>query len=871
MENIESFINGLRSTNNTTIVEFKASDLVLAKFDGKFFFFEKNLSPIANSIPPRKVVNGLQSAYPSIKFVEEILLKVYKNAVTYAQYTKRIYQVDRGTPILSDKDFTAFASLRYIPQFLYYPVWVAQVDVDHIQYVLLENNLEPIVSTIRTLDNSPISEDFKSILESIKDILGKLIGRRKSNEIPIPQSELKDKLLSCEEIRCGLERYKETLLTDPKRGHWDLLNVAEKDRFGYIARDPKKDINDSVVGIDFGTKSTVVYYMDENAEVLPIPVGDAKDSKHRYENPTVLHFVSLEKFLKGYISASGRPDTEWRDLTAAHTAQRQYDGDSSKNNSAYLSHLKQWASCGEDIRIRAEKDGKLKDLPKFSEIKEDGFNPIEIYAYYIGLYINNMRNTKSIYFDYYLSFPASCTDSIKEKIRDSFERGLKKSLPPSLLDDKEIMKKFKVRCYISEPQAYAVCALQEFGIDENTNYAVFDFGGGTTDFDFGLWSEVDGKYDFQIQSFGSQGIATCGGENILEDLAFEIFRQNVDVIKNGEKYCPFKLGPNSKNYPDIDKYCVESSESDRNMHTLVELLRPFWEQSADYLEEDKLPNDDNPDAEVYEKDENDNSKILIKIGLCNNEGEEVPGLKLSVSKQYIKDFIIKNIRKAVDDFFNALNNWSNSFIDGVINIFLAGNSCKSLYVNEVFTEKICNKEKYSGLGCYELVLYPPLGEGAVDKIRERRPDYEFSPKEPTGKSGVAFGLISAREGGEVKIIERQTEAGQFLFYIGTIKRRKFLVLDSVCTDNRKPALGEWYQLFEADSSNFEIYYTDKATCLNGDLPKNEVKYVKRTIAETDENKFIFVRAKTPQVLEYTVAVCTDEIPEKGTFPTIEFD
>ena len=101
-----------------------------------------------------------------------------------------------------------------------------------------------------------------------------------------------------------------------------------------------------------------------------------------------------------------------------------------------------------------------------------------------------------------------------------------------------------------------------------------------------------------------------------------------------------------------------------------------------------------------------------------------------------------------------------------------------------------------------MVLYPPLGEGAVDKIRERRPDYEFSPKEPTGKSGVAFGLISAREGGEVKIIERQTEAGQFLFYIGTIKRRKFLVLDSVCTDNRKPALGEWYQLFEADSSRY---------------------------------------------------------------------
>lgn len=871
MENFDSFIKGLKSTSNTTIVEFKASDIVLAKLDGKFFFFEKNLAPIVTPIFPREIVKGLPTLYPTEKMIKEILLKVYKAAISYADF---YYKKTLGVPILSDRDFQAFSSLNSTPQFSYYPVLISQVDLDNIQQVLIQNSLIPSTSTIRTLNNTPISEDFKNILEDIKDLVKKvLFGNKKEQVIVLDQNTLKEKLLSCEETRCGLERYKETLLTDPKRGHWDLLKVPEKDRFGFIARDPKSDISDSVVGIDFGTKSTVVYYLDSNSEILPVPVGDAKNSKRRYENPTVLHFISLEKFLKDYISASGRPETEWKDLTAAHTAQRQYDGDSSKNNSSYLSHLKQWTSGNEDLRIRAVKDGKLKDLKKFSEIKEDDFNPIEIYAYYIGLYINNMRNTKSIYFDYYLSYPVTCTDTIKEKIRQSFERGLKKSLPPSLLEDKEIMKKFKVRCYISEPQAYAVCALQEFGLEESTNYAVFDFGGGTTDYDFGLWNECSGKYDFEIQSFGSQGISTCGGENILEDLAFEIFRQNVDVIKNGDKYCPFKLGPNSKNYPEIDKYCIESSESDRNMHTLVELLRPFWEQSSEYLEDDeKLPNGDNADAAVYERDENDNTKILIKIGLCDNEGEEVPGLKLSVTKQFIKEFICQKIRFAVDNFFNALNNWSDSFNkERKINIFLAGNSSKSPFVTQMFNEKIDDKSRYNGLTDFELELYPPLGEEAVDKIRERRPDFEFTSKEPTGKSGVAFGLISSRKGGEVKIIDSQTQAGEFLYYIGTIKRRKFLVLDSVCSANRKPELNQWYPLFEADSSNFEIFYTDKASCLNGDLPKNEVKFVKRSIEETDETKLIFIRAVSPCELEYTVADSIDSIPQKSEFNKIEFD
>ena len=116
----------------------------------------------------------------------------------------------------------------------------------------------------------------------------------------------------------------------------------------------------------------------------------------------------------------------------------------------------------------------------------------------------------------------------------SFEKGLKKSLPATIVNNPEIMKRFHVNGEISEPAAYAVCALQEYGFepedDEEIFYGIFDFGGGTTDFDFGLWKQSSKRrYDYTIENFGADGDEYLGGENLLEMLAFEVFKANQDL------------------------------------------------------------------------------------------------------------------------------------------------------------------------------------------------------------------------------------------------------------------------------------------------------------------------------------------------------
>ena len=70
-------------------------------------------------------------------------------------------------------------------------------------------------------------------------------------------------------------------------------------------REPQKDVNrEGIVAIDFGTKSTVVVYQNDNGNIIPMRIGgrplnkevDAKD----YENPTVIEFKAIDKFLKDY-------------------------------------------------------------------------------------------------------------------------------------------------------------------------------------------------------------------------------------------------------------------------------------------------------------------------------------------------------------------------------------------------------------------------------------------------------------------------------------------------------------------------------------------------------------------------------------------
>lgn len=720
---------------------------------------------------------------------------------------------------------------------------------------------------------NPDSEKL-SKLKRVTEILKKYY---ESKTIVGKEMYSREDLLNCEKVRADIEPYEARLLTDPNRGHWDLW--MEEGYEGYtvevedemVARNPLCDINENgVIAIDFGTKSTIVVYQSNIEHSLPMGIGDGnlkkEPSPKRYENPTVMHFVNLERFLEEYNAAEGRPKTKWEDLTISHTALDQFSNSKSEEYYEYMHQLKQWAGMREkQFRVRSHNSEDSYVLPSFMDLKDDDWNPIEIYAYYIGLYINNMRKGHGIFLDYYLSFPVTYEQKIREKIVKSFEKGLKKSLPAVIVNNEEVMKNFKVNGDISEPAAYAVCALQEYGFepegDEEVFYGIFDFGGGTTDFDFGIWMESKKRrYDYSIENFGAGGDEYLGGENILEMLAFEVFKANQEVMRDGG--FPFALTPKCTEFLGSDALLSDSQEAEKNMHNLMEKIRPYWEK---------------PKKKWSYNDNELIDKIEFIVNLFNKEGMVSANERLQFSLSKLNELIEKRISEGINNFFSALMlSYQNNRVKKptVLNILLAGNSCKSPVVKELFEKKIAEYEaelkakfplKENDGHFFE--LFPPLGtEEAFKKMEER--GIEFSPddfEKPTGKTGVAFGLIQCRTGGN---IERITNVGfdeeiPFQYFIGWRRKKKFEIFkdDSKSVKYKgKPDYGVWYKFIEADEDVFDLYYTSLPECIEGNLPVESNAAVKRlrcNVDTVDENAFVYIRAIDPHTLEYAVSKSDD--------------
>ena len=649
-------------------------------------------------------------------------------------------------------------------------------------------------------------------------------------------------LLNEDKIRADIAPYHQKMLHDTEQGHWSLWPVAKsKENQGtiplankFIARDPQSDVNDGVVAIDFGTKSTVVVYQKNNVNIHPMRIGTGDLSKEiaafHYENPTIMEFNDLERFIGDYQNKANKPYTRWQDLTISHTAQNAMRGCESSQFNTFLDEIKQWAGDKNRKLKIVGKQGQVIDLPPFLGLGDNDFNPIEIYAYYLGLYINNQNN--GIYLDYILSFPVTYEMPIRDKIIASFEKGLQKSLPAEL--GEEALERLTVTKGASEPAAYALVALQSFKFepsgDERIFYSVFDFGGGTTDFDFGIFREANGKkerrFDYVIEHFGAGGDRYLGGENLLELLAFEIFKKNKTTLLANS--IQFEKHPEKDAFAGSEQLLSSSQEAKINTKTLCEMLRPFWEgelESGLNLAQGSL-----------------------SINLTDVNAVVQTAFELDVNEEALNEILHTRIERGVINFFNALRlAFSNSQmalqdIDS-IKIFLAGNSSLSHFVTEIFDKKIAQQHEEMALSSEQesrFELFPPLG---ADKANVEK---------PTGKTGVAFGLIESREGGRIKVIDHNVAEDdiRFKYYLGENRKNCFKVII-----DREISFNTWVEFIDASYQKFELFYTEQPSASTGEMPVSDSAMRKKSIKLdiTDDDAMVHLRIISPTQIEYVVA------------------
>ena len=723
--------------------------------------------------------------------------------------------------------------------------------------------------------------DYKAIIN----------GTATADEVQL--KDFVDNFLNCDYNRACLDPYDNNLLIDPNRGHWDLWDMDDNSAADggivklpkpWVARNPVADINSGIVAIDFGTKSTVVVYKNENSEILPLQVGSGNYAggikKENYENPTIVQFLDINSFMKAYNAKAGRPDTSYEDITVSSNAKQNFDVSSSTEYYSFFDELKQW--CGgskEKVKIE-DTQGNTYDLPAYLDLLEADIDPIEIYAYYLGLYINNMLQEKHIFMHYIMSFPVNYERNIREKLLRSFANGLKKSLPTALLSNDEAMKRFKVVEGATEPAAYACTALMEFGFDpvdeEKNYYGVFDFGGGTTDFDFGMLEELaDGRYDYKLTHFGENGDRTLGGENLLKLMAFEVFSKNYEKLLRNEKgdKIPFCTAPDSETIVGNEAIIRESREAKQNMHNLVEKLRPVWEA---------------PDSEEATQLLN---KASVQVNLFTDKGVQVPNFPLSLEHVDLLEIIHDRIEKGIRNFFISLNQAFQSGGDEVdnlsdvaeISIFMAGNSSKAEVVTEIFNEYIGESEDGTAPKALELFdvaskeemphfrLYPPLGTPQADEIKSaalQDDDEDDSDEDdvnnlmrPTGKTGVAYGLLETCAGGSIKVVDQQASARNevsFQFYIGKNRKKKFVTLMSRGAD-----YDTWVKFIDA-SDDFDLLYSDKPEAATNKAPVSIAKRYHVVLDKKDAAGYVFIKPCSSTSIVYKVASSESECQQSGS-------
>ena len=708
---------------------------------------------------------------------------------------------------------------------------------ERVLYLFLKNELIPIFifndETLKERYSKLINEILKlEKVINIEEIFNKRIKINNTDEV-------KEFLSNIDKVRANIDSYDWSIICDPNGGHWELYednledylkNYVHMEGEKVYPRDPRLDIKKGgIVGIDFGTKSTVVVFQDDKNITLPMRISGnilnegIKDSD--YENPTVIEFKNIESFMTSYNEREGRPFTNWEDITVSHTAFNNIK----TSYYSIVSELKQWAGSKKEKLLIKDQQGIEKLLNPYLELNEEDIDPIEIYAYYIGNYINNMRN--GVYLEYFLSFPVTYEKEIRERILPSFTRGIKKSLPNIILEDEKVMKKFKVKHGANEPAAYAVCALQEYGFDpeddEKIYYGVFDFGGGTLDFDFGIFRESeDNRYDYDLEHFGAGGDRYLGGENILKELAYETFKENLSTLR--EKGITFSRPEWCDRFMGDETLVDSNGNSKLNTQNLIDRLRVIWEKSGNL------------------KDKENVNQF--------NKNREYISIQLNIDEEKLNKIIYSKIEGGVKNFFIAMEKAFKNDEYEKIYVLLAGNSCKHPFVKEIF-------EKYIQEKNINIEILPALGtEEAYLKLEEFGIKVDREDKtRPTGKTGVAYGLLESTADSSIIIINRDEERNNeinFKYYVGNEKKKKLKPVLNPSTEYNT------FNLFSYVKSDvFNIYYTTLPEASEGNLPIDSVKRVRITLdSEYDSETMIYLRAVGADTIEY--AVTKKDINEK---------
>jgi len=739
------------------------------------------------------------------------------------------------------------------------------------------------------------------LTEDLKKNLSNFYDNKKNVDSNIKISELKKYFLERFNKQLEFEVYPEEILKDKDLGLWDLFTVEEieesieikesENEEGWEARDPNSnDILKNTVAIDFGTSSTVVAFRNKAGRKVLIRIGNTSGenafSSEVYENPSMVQFFNIEGIKECFSSTYSRPFTRWGDAPISHTVKKNLQ-DNIEDNAVInqiISDLKTFVKENDAKPLRLvddkEKEFEIKwqhnnDINKLSG--SDEFDPIEYYAYLIGLYVNNQNYKTSteqyvVFTKYQLTVPVNFSKESKERLRRSFTRGLRRSIPKSLLD-RGIDIQVEIKHY--EPVAYAAGVIINKKLDErDVNFAVYDLGAGTADFSYGHFGEAkDDNYDFQLTLYRISGNNYLGAESIFNEIAYYTYidDRNFEKLLNERIpfYIPLQIGTPR---PGCELIRDNSCYGRTNTYLLVNKIRKYI-------------------VGGFKKDsEGGKPKINFNI-IPDKKSEKTKNIEITLDYSFTNEHFTKKIYEGIRQFFMDLSKaFSGKEEVKKIDIFLAGNASKSIVVKKLFDlvvqyingkyeeykaddsgdenknieeviKEFFAKEDKTFLddlkGKYEFEIHQPSEDKKNEEDKENKEDKKNKDYPFTCKTGVALGLVELI-GGKIKFEDKRPAT--FNYYLGRYKKRKFEVII------KRDAEINWYDfgMFSPDTNEYTLVFTKNTEVENKEFREGETDIFREEIIQFDdtEGKTLYVKVINPDEIICTAQNSVEDIPKE---------
>lgn len=616
-----------------------------------------------------------------------------------------------------------------------------------------------------------------------------------------------------------------------------------------------RPLQNKTASIDFGTSASCVAVEGTNGiELLTISSDELNDNINVYENPTCIMIHRWKEFYGQWklenanlpLIVKGNREREMLDnikveFDFGYSVKECLDMVNDEELNAILTEIKMIPNYLYEGGQRKVRPHYIQDKPSIDlvaspeEQNESSFDPVAFYAYILGKAINDVAKNR-IYTKFNVTYPVKFNEELREKIRHSMEYGLRRSLPLPLRDacDKKGRPLFRVKMNQPEPIAYigAVCGKYLQIDDKPELFAVFDFGGGTLDYSFGIFApDPDDEDNTIIHILGVDGDSNIGGETLIKRMSYWIYVDEGNREELTQNEIQFELPKGEVLLDDCkDKLFNKSPDAMSNVRKISETIsRAIFENRIEETSGQRTM------ELVNLKGEEESITISYNSESLNGRLREILQKK------------VEHFKRAMDDVFRTnedlIKECGGTYIQKNVKIFKAGNSSKNIILEELMKEAFQENE-------INLV-----DETNVEWMQEKF-GRDVQPKKIalTPKTAVAFGQINLQNF-EVRTerIENGENGAPFGWYVGNIRKgnNKFIVKIKKSTPD-----SSWVQYCKINSTDTKIYYSEVMIDDGDDI---NLKSMEIELEDHQIGNFLFVRVVDSNTIEYSVC-------EKGKEP-----